>query len=730
MGGRALTTDDGLSCSTSTYDYQDRTTTTTSGLNTGTCTDGGDGSTTTNTYDGLGRLTLAQITAGVNVGDKTTNDVYDSAGDKLSDSTTKSGVVATATTQFNLLGQAMSVLAIDGSTTKSDYDPAGNVSDSCLWASGSTVGSCYPVGTTPWTNPPTKATSSVYDAGNHTIASTDAATAMTTTYDPTHDYAVAATYLPTGSGHEYQTYYTYDSKQRVTALTHQDCTLSTGHSCTSANVVGSDAYTYDANDNRTQVTEYNGATTTNDYYCYDANNRLVAEKSGSSCATNPDETYTYDDSGNRLTATVGGVTTNFAYDSDGRLCAVGATSCSSPNVTYDDAGRTATYNGWSYLYDSAGRLVSACQSTSCTGSGFNRVDYTYDGDGNRTQIVDTTAGGVATTTTFTYQGGIMVGESVNGTPSRGYLAAGGSMAEMTIPSGSEAGTYIVTWNGHDDATSLNLINGDGSLTPVNSYSYSTWGTPTTSVASGASDLAFRFLYIGSGDVQWDNDFSISLEYMHARSYSPALGRFLQPDPSGEDLGYAYSQNDPVGHADPTGTFAIPRLIWGVEWGYEGQDYGLANLAVGLVCGLTSFSGFFTSWIGYSVGAGCTIGGYILGSTPIGGFLESLAGKKAKGSTGWDVMVETPHVFLRVLSYCPPGSRICSISQVRIWIKMRQSYRDWWCRYYFTYSTWQLNNPDWFSGYNGATPMCPKMNNNQASILVSAVGLIPILFDML
>ena len=59
------------------------------------------------------------------------------------------------------------------------------------------------------------------------------------------------------------------------------------------------------------------------------------------------------------------MTTNFAYDSDGRLCAVGATSCASPNVTYDDAGRTATYNGWAYLYDSAGHMISACQGTTC-----------------------------------------------------------------------------------------------------------------------------------------------------------------------------------------------------------------------------------------------------------------------------------------------------------------------------------------------------------------------------
>jgi hypothetical protein len=313
LGGRTLTTDDGFTCSSSTYDFQDRVTSSTTGLNGGTCTDTGDAITTTDTSDGLGRLTRAEITAGQGTGDRSVDNVFDSAGDTLSASTRQAGVVATATSQINLLGQVVSNLGTDGATTRSNHDPAGNVTDSCLWAAGSTVGSCYPVGTTPWANPPTKATSSVYDAGNHAIASTDAATGMTTTYDPTHDYVVAATYLPTGSGHEYQTYFTYDGKNRVGTITHQDCTLSTGHSCSSAPVVGSDAYVYDGNDNRTRVTEFNGTATTDRFYCYDAKNQLFAEKLGSSCSTSPDETSTYDDSGDRTSATVGGGTTNFAY---------------------------------------------------------------------------------------------------------------------------------------------------------------------------------------------------------------------------------------------------------------------------------------------------------------------------------------------------------------------------------------------------------------------------------
>jgi len=115
--------------------------------------------------------------------------------------------------------------------------------------------------------------------------------------------------------------------------------------------------------------------------------------------------------------------------------------------------------------------------------------------------------------------------------------------------------YLVTWNGHGDALGLWRQNADGTLTLANSYTYTTWGTPTMTVASGFADLGFRFLYVGGSDVQWDNDFGLGLLYMHARHYSPAVGRFLQPDPArAETNPYAYAKNSPTTLSDCLGTF--------------------------------------------------------------------------------------------------------------------------------------------------------------------------------
>ena len=128
--------------------------------------------------------------------------------------------------------------------------------------------------------------------------------------------------------------------------------------------------------------------------------------------------------------------------------------------------------------------------------------------------------------------------------------------------------YLVTWNGHGDALALWRIETTGALTLANSYSYSTWGAPTTFTHNAYADLGLRFLYVGREGVAWDDfGFGLGLLYMQARHYSPALGRFLQPDPSAAEANlYAYAENSPVTKVDPDGrlwwvaAFAVARVV--------------------------------------------------------------------------------------------------------------------------------------------------------------------------
>ena len=173
------------------------------------------------------------------------------------------------------------------------------------------------------------------------------------------------------------------------------------------------------------------------------------------------------------------MTTNFAYTAEGLLCDVEtaptAASCTGGNVGSDSAGRISSYNGWTYGYDADGRLVSACKSPTCA-SGFDKVTFAYDGEGHRTQIVETAASGTVTTTDFRYQGDAVVEESVNGSVAQRFTVDdSGRIVTMTIPSGGSAGTYVVTWNGHGDASGIWKINTDGTLTLANSVTYDTLG---------------------------------------------------------------------------------------------------------------------------------------------------------------------------------------------------------------------------------------------------------------
>jgi RHS repeat-associated protein len=128
--------------------------------------------------------------------------------------------------------------------------------------------------------------------------------------------------------------------------------------------------------------------------------------------------------------------------------------------------------------------------------------------------------------------------------------------KVTIAGDTSAnnGTYLVAWNGHGDATALWKIDlSSGALTLANSYTYTSWGQPTTATHNGIGNLGFRYLYVGRFRVAWDGFAGASLAHMGARHYSPVLGRFLQPDPSAAEANlYAYAENDPVTKVDPSG----------------------------------------------------------------------------------------------------------------------------------------------------------------------------------
>ena len=78
----------------------------------------------------------------------------------------------------------------------------------------------------------------------------------------------------------------------------------------------------------------------------------------------------------------------------------------------------------------------------------------------------------------------------------------------------------------------------------------------TVLRTGTNPLPFGF----EADAQYQSDADSGLTLVGNRYYDPAIGRFLQPDPSGqEDNDYAYAANNPLSNNDRNGLVTSPQL---------------------------------------------------------------------------------------------------------------------------------------------------------------------------
>jgi RHS repeat-associated protein len=122
-------------------------------------------------------------------------------------------------------------------------------------------------------------------------------------------------------------------------------------------------------------------------------------------------------------------------------------------------------------------------------------------------------------------------------------AGGLPLAQVTNPG---ATNEAVSYYHHDGLGSTVALTQTGVSGAAASYAYDAFGQTATT-----SGVPYRF-------AGYRLDAATGLYYVHARMYSPALGRFLQPDPIGTAGGanlYAYVGNDPLNLTDPSGLLA-------------------------------------------------------------------------------------------------------------------------------------------------------------------------------
>ncbi|MDB5348932.1 MAG: repeat-associated core domain protein [Planctomycetota bacterium] len=375
-------------------------------------------------------------------------------------------------------------------------------------------------------------------------------------------------------------------------------------------------------------------------YTYDVNGRVRTQTT-----TTGTTTYAYDDAGRLTTAALpGGRTLTYAYDVAGNRTLVGDggtstvyvanglnqyTSAGAGTFTFDADGNLTARSGpggtTTYAYDSRGRLTGVTTPT-------DSWAYRYDALGNR---VATTHNGQTNSYLVDPTGlGTVLGE---------YDGAGNLVAHYTDGLGL---TSRVDASGNASYYDYDAVGSTAGLTGAGGAYLATYSyLPFGELGASTGSLANPFQYVGQFGVMGEGN---GLDFMRARFYAPADGRFISRDPIGLLGGtnpYAYSNNDPTNRIDPTGLqFFTPeeeRIIaeqtaraladskkLAETLGQNGQLNRAARENVGILTTIgtlaTSASGAVTAWLG---SVSVTVGFPALGlaSQTIGGTGSALAG---------------------------------------------------------------------------------------------------------
>jgi RHS repeat-associated protein len=268
-------------------------------------------------------------------------------------------------------------------------------------------------------------------------------------------------------------------------------------------------------------------------YEYDDLYRLTREVRTGHNGGNPgvayDKRYFYDAAGNRTRMISDGVQTDYTYDAANKMLTAGNST-----FTYDDAGNTLTETNGSvvttYTWDYLNRL------TQWSKTGHTTQNYVYNADGMRVRVVP--SGGMATDFVLD---GIEIAEEIAGVGVTSYVGPG------LI---SEISDTTRTIYHADGLGSMRIMTSDTQAI-IAVAAYDAYGN---AIPGYEGTSAFRY----AGQARYYLD-STGLNYLKARYYDPALGRFILRDPIGYDGGinlYEYVGGNPINGLDPDGLFCV------------------------------------------------------------------------------------------------------------------------------------------------------------------------------
>jgi RHS repeat-associated protein len=337
--------------------------------------------------------------------------------------------------------------------------------------------------------------------------------------------ATAITWLPFGPVGSYKlgngqvVTRTYDANYRVTDVTSPALSLH---------------FALDASGDIAAIGNASGANPATETYHYDPLYRLTDATESSGTAL---ESYTYNATGDRLSKTAPGLATGaYLYTSGTHQLHMVGNASRANDANGNTTGDVIGGNTYGLAYNSRNRLGLAQLNESTVGT------YTYNALGQRI--------GKVTSTTERYgynEDGQLIGEY--GATNRDYIWLG-SLPVAVVDN---------TINGSVTTSTVNYITADQLNTPravTNSAGAVIWqwayqGNPfgeqqPTSTAGYVLNLRYPGQYY---------DAETGTNYNMFRTYEPATGRYLQPDPLGQAAGpslFVYVGSNPLSHIDPLG----------------------------------------------------------------------------------------------------------------------------------------------------------------------------------
>ncbi|PKQ89273.1 type IV secretion protein Rhs [Paenibacillus sp. BGI2013] len=491
----------------------------------------GKGQVTEYSYDVQGQLTVVKSANG-----EQTRYAYDMLGN-LVQTTDAAGNVKQS--RYDELGRRIQTTDKQGNTTKSYYNPDGSLSK-FIDRNGNAFLFNYDVrGNLLAKSSPEETIQFTFDRVGNRTSMIDQTGTTSYEYDTATEQLKQMTY-PDGK----QTTFEYDSFGNRTSMTgpfgtkvyYGYDTMNRLVSVGTSQDTPDKQYSYYMNGLSREASAKNGVQDLKTYQGLD----LIGSNQVKDQVLLNSYSYEYDNNKNIVNRIHGDSIDTFSYDKLDRIL---TSNVNQEEYTYDQQGNRLTLSSdaeidvkdSTYTYDMRDRLISVNKKGT-------QVNYKYNGDN---LLVERTENGIITRYYYDDNAQIIAEAEVqDGTSTlKANYIRGAQLEAIQYPDGSKA--YVQS-NAHGDTTELRDEQGE----ILNQYEYDIWGN----ILTKEETVHNPFRYAGE---LWDD--TTELQYLRARWYDPAMGRFINEDsfegelsdPLSQNL-YAYVSNNPLKYVDPSG----------------------------------------------------------------------------------------------------------------------------------------------------------------------------------